>query len=138
MPEEYEQLELLGSFGLEEEISFDFLEADYGDGYEDSALIGSAAGLRAWRLKYNVLPGTLDNAPEAGPLSMQSRADYLWDFFCQRKAEGNKPFIITSLRDGQQYLVKFVEHKLTYTMFMVKLFSTGLSLRQRRDGEVWV
>jgi hypothetical protein len=138
MAEEYEVLEEVGDFGFTADVAFDILEADYGDGYEDAALVGSSDGLRSWQLMYKALPGTIQNAPEAGPLSMQSRADYLWDFFIRHKAAGNKPFLITCLRDGQQYLAKFVEHRLSYQMFMVKLFSTGVQLRQRRDGDVWV
>jgi hypothetical protein len=136
---EYEHLELLGSFGLEVEIDFPgTLEADFGDGYERSARTGHPDGLRSWRLVYKVLPGTLDNAPESGPLSLQSRADYLWDFFIRHKSAGNRPFIVTCPRDGQEYLAKFLDRKLTYTLFATKLFSSGLALRQRRDGEVWV
>src|ERR1051325_1913681 len=123
---EYERLETIGSFGLTCAIGFDILEASFGDGYEDSALVGSSEGTRSWKLVYKVLPGTLDESAQGGTFSLQSRADYLWEFFCLRKSEGNASFWITCPRDGQDYLAKFVEHTLSYEMFMVKLYSTGL------------
>jgi phage-related protein len=135
MPD-YERLEVIGSFGLSCVIGFDILEASFGDGYEDSALVGSSEGTRAWKLVFKVLPGVLDRSTQGGTFTIESRADYLWDFFVRRKAEGNSSFWITCPRDNQDYLAKFVEHTLSFDMFMIKLFSTGLSLQQRRERAV--
>jgi hypothetical protein len=136
MAEEFERLQEIGSFGLSCSIGFDILEADYGDGYDDSALVGSTEGTRGWQLVYKVLPGTMDSPVEVSDAELQSRADYLWNFFCRHKAGGNTSFTITCPRDGKDYLAKFVEHEMTYEMFAVKLFSTGLQLRQRRERGV--
>ena len=136
MDGQLEHLQEIGSFGLTCDIEFSILEIDYGDGYDDSALIGSSLGTRSWRFLYKVLPGTMDSPVQVGAATLQSRADYIWDFFCRRKAEGNGSFTLTCPRDGKRYLAKFVDHKLSYEMFMTKLFSSGLSIKQRRERGV--
>ena len=137
-----EHLDYIGAFGLDVEIEFAILELDYGDGYDDSSLVGSTQGTRSWRLVFKVLPATFDGAipvaPEIDSRMLQSRADYLWDFFCRHKARGNASFSLTCPKDEKKYLGKFVEHKLTYTLFMTKLFSSGVLIRQRREAGVSV
>ena len=137
MPNEaYERLQYIGSFGLTCEIGFDILEAEFGDGYDASALVGSDQRLRGWRLVYKVLTGTMDSPIQVNVSELESRADYLWNFFQRRKVEGNSSFIITCPRDGKDYLAKFVDHKLSYEMFATKLFSSGVVLQQRREKGV--
>lgn len=133
---EFEELKYIGSFGLVCSISFDYIEHQFGDGYDETLVVGSSTGLREWQLKYKVLPGTLDRPIQLDNGDLLSRADYLWDLFNRLKADGNKSLIITCPRDGKRYLAKIVEPKLSYEMFMVKLFSSGLTLRQRRERGV--
>jgi hypothetical protein len=133
---ELEELKEIGSFGLTCDIAFSILEIDYGDGHDDSSLVGSSLGTRSWKLVYKTLPGTMDSPVQVTDALLESRADYLWNFFCRRKAEGNSSFILTCPRDGKRYLAKFVEHKLSYEMFATKLFSSGLSIQQRREAGV--
>jgi hypothetical protein len=125
----------IGSFGLTEEIEFRVLEFGYGDGYEDGVLIGSTEGTLAWKLVFKVLPGFIGQA-QGGVFSAESRADYLWDFFCRRMAEGNGSFKLISPRSGQMYLAAFAETKLSYELFMTKLFTSGVTLKQRREPGV--
>jgi hypothetical protein len=126
----------VGSFGFTEAISFRVLEFSYGDGYEDSALIGSTDGTRSWKLTYKVLPG-FRGQTQGGVFSAQSRADYLWNFFCDRMAAGNESFKFISPKDGRLYLAAFAETTLSYELFMTKLFTTGISVKQRREKGVW-
>jgi hypothetical protein len=133
---QFETLKEIGNYGLSEGISFTILEIDYGEGYDDSALIGSDQGTRNWRLVFKSLLGTLDYPVQLNSGDLQSRADYIWDFFCRHKAAGNKSFRMVSPRDGKVYLAKFLEHTLTYEMFAIKLFSTGLVIQQRRERGV--
>src|SRR3954451_16051029 len=132
---DFETLLDIGSFWVTEEVEFRVLEFSYGDGYGDSALVGSSEGTRAWKLVYKLLPGHIGQAP-GGVFSAQSRADYLWDFFCRHMAAGNKSFKLISPRDDRMYLAAFAETKLSYEMFMSKLFSSGVSLKQRREPGV--
>ncbi len=122
----------IGSYGLNEEVEFRVLEFSFGDGYEDSALVGSTEGTLSWKLTFKVLPGALGKE-RSGPLSVESRADYLWNFFCDRMAAGNESFRFISPRNGRMYLAAFAETKLSYEMFAARLFSSGISLKQRRE-----
>jgi len=122
----------IGSYGLSEQVEFRVLEFSFGDGYEDSALVGSTEGTLSWKLTFNVLPGALGQE-RCGPLSVESRADYLWNFFCDRMAAGNETFKFISPRNGRMYLAAFAETKLSYEMFAARLFSSGISLKQRRE-----
>ena len=129
---ERETLLEIGNFGLSAGIRFDIVEQEMGDGYDYSILTGSSAGLRSWALVFKVLPGTKDGGIVIGD-EVQSRADYLWDFFLARKAEANSSFILPCPKDGKSYLVKFLEHELSYEMFACQLFSSGVKLQQRRE-----
>lgn len=132
MANERETLLEIGNFGLSTGIRFELVEQEMGDGYDYSILTGSSAGLRSWALVFKVLPGTLDGGIDLGD-EVQSRADYLWNFFLRRKAEANSSFKLVDPKDGKSYLVKFLEHELSYEMFAGQLFSSGVKLVQRRE-----
>lgn len=51
----------------------------------------------------------------------------LWNFYVQQSGQ-LKPFIFTSPRDGQQYIVRFVNKSMSRTLFAYLLESTGLNL----------
>jgi len=125
----------IGDFGLSEQIDFRLVEFSYGDGYEDSALIGSTEGTHSWKLVFKVLPGFVGQET-SGPLSAESRADYLWNFFCDRMAAGNDSFKFISQSDGRMYLAAFADKSLSYEMFLTKLYTSGIGLKQRRDAGV--
>ena len=125
----------IGDFGLTEDIDFRILEFSFGDGYEDSALVGSSEGTLSWKLTFKVLPAILGEQ-RSGPLSAESRADYLWNFFCDRMSAGNESFKFFSPRNGKLYLAAFADTKLSYEMFMTKLYTSGVSLKQRREPGV--
>jgi hypothetical protein len=129
---ERETLLEVGNFGLSCAIGFSIVEQELGDGYDYSILTGSSAGTRSWSLVFKALPATLDGGLMRGT-EVESRADYLWEFFCRRKAEGNSSFELVDPKDGKTYLVKFAEHELSYEMFALKLFATGLKLVQRQE-----
>jgi hypothetical protein len=130
----FERLQFTGNNGAQEGIRFNIVKAEYGDGYSDRVLVGDPKGTRFFRLVFNVLPllqgGTID--PGFG-WDLQSKADYLWSFFCRQKAGGDLPFWITSHVTGEDILVGFEDDQLTYTEFAAYLFSAdGIGLEQRR------
>lgn len=133
---EYERLKDIGSFGLTCSIGFAFLKAQFGDGFRKSALVGSAAGTRSWKLVYKTLPDTRDGGFLTNAGEIQSRANYLWELFCSCKAAGDLPDIITCPRDGKDYMAVFDDDALSYEMFSHRLFSTGLNLSQYRAQEI--
>ena len=117
----------------EESIRFEELENDLGDGYFSQALYGANTGLRRWKLKLgslahtDVLPNTVTDVSGA----TVSREEYLWNLFCHTKVTG-EPFVFTSPRDGQYHLVRFADKELSYQKMRVKIYSTGVELKQVR------
>jgi hypothetical protein len=145
---------------------WDLLTADFGDGFEVAALVGSPEGTRTWSMKIDVLPATTKQAPgishsldpvflltQGGEYALTeggeqvilesnpaARAEYLWKFFRVSKASGNQPFWV-ELEDPddstrKMYLASFVDNRLTYQQLCAKVYSTGLQLRQRRVSGV--
>lgn len=109
------------------------LTASYGDGYREGAVIGAPAGLRKWKLKINVLPHTDDYMINAGAHGLQTRAQYLWEFFIRHNvANAFKPFWMRDPFQQQDFLAEIVEEELDYEMLCRLAYSTGLTLRQRR------
>lgn len=117
----------------EESIRFTELENDLGDGYSSQVLYGANTGLRSWKLKLptlahtDVLPNTVTDVSGA----TVSREEYLWNLFCYTKVTG-EPFVFTSPRDGQYHLVRFADKDLSYQKMRVKIYSTGVELKQVR------
>jgi hypothetical protein len=110
-----------------------FLECDFGSGYKASAIVGLS--LREWELSVDVLVDLaveglmIDSGTGAG---LQTRASYLWDFYCRRMDAGGEPFWVRDPRDGRECLAEFVDRMLTYEMFSAAVYASGLLLRQRR------
>lgn len=124
------------SYGIERSIEFAQIVIPMGLRRRIKVVVDDPRGVLSWQLVYNVLPGTLDTPVETDAGVLQSRADYLWQFFCARNGSSPRSFIITDLFDGKDYLVEFADSKLTYKMFAAKLFSSGLTLIQLDEPDV--
>jgi len=117
----------------EDTIKFTTLDNDLGDGYRSLALFGSDTGVREWKLKFptlahsDVLANTVTDINGASV----SREQYLRSLYIENKVTGT-PFVYPDPNTGQYYLVDFVENELSMQRMRVKIFSTGLTLRQRR------
>jgi hypothetical protein len=135
----YERLQLIGSFGLTASLRFEMVTRKMGRGRRRSVLFGDRSGLRSWKLVYRVLNDTMDSPVPTTAALIESRADYLWNLFQRCKTgydDVDRPFIITCLRDGKDYLVCFADNELSYEMFMTKLYSSGLTLEQTSRPDV--
>lgn len=111
-------------------IAFHRLRADFGDGYGASSLIGSSQGTRRWSLTIDVIPDSTDQAPA---IEGDTRAAYLWNFYCERKSSTNhEVFWFRDPRDGLYRLAEFAEDELTFQILCAKVYSAGLQIRQRR------
>lgn len=131
------RLQLIGSFGLRAEIEFAELVMQLSLRRRAAVEVDDSRGVRSWQLVYKALPGTLDGPVTLDSGDARSRADYLWDFFCDRKGGGGpQSFILTCPRDGKDYLGVFTDPKLSYEMFTVRLFSTGLGIIQVDEPDV--
>ncbi len=129
----YEQINQSGFLFTQTSVRLDLLKAPAGDGFAlPSAVISDPAGLRSWSVKIDALPDSDAQAPKIGS---ETRAEYLWNFFLASKASGNAPFWIEDPKDEKFYLAEFVDDELTYEILCSKVYSAGLSLRQRRAAD---
>lgn len=102
-------------------------------------LYGDRAGLHTFKLIFKTIIDTLDRPIQTTPAQIESEANYLWHLF-QRSKTGyedvNRPIIITSPRDGKDYLVVFSDNEISYELFMTRLYSTGVDLEQTSRPDV--
>lgn len=114
-------------------LTFTTLKNDLGDGYSSSVLFGSNTGLRSWKLKWPTLAGTDINIPTVTDINgaTVTRERYLRSLFIENKVTGT-PFAYPDPSSGQYYLVDFDEDDMTMDRMRVKIYSTGLTLKQRR------
>jgi hypothetical protein len=117
----------------EDSIKFTTLDNDLGDGYRSLALFGSDTGVREWKLKFPTLAHSDVPAKTVTDINgaSVSREQYLRSLYIENKVTGT-PFVYPDPNTGQYYLVDFVENELSMQRMRVKIFSTGLTLRQRR------
>lgn len=109
------------------------LMANYGDGYRDGARIGEASGLRKWKVRIAALPHTDDYLIDAGEYGLKTRAEYLWEFYLRHNVESAfKPFWVRDPFLRRDYLAEIAEEELDFTILCAKVYSTGITLNQRR------
>jgi hypothetical protein len=120
----------------EESISVAELENDLGDGYYAQTLIGANTGLRRWKLKLGTLASNQVPSITSGVTGTTlTREQYLWELFMYTKVSG-QPFVFKSPRNGQYYFARFADKELSYQKMKVKIYSTGVELKQvRLPGE---
>jgi hypothetical protein len=110
------------------DFSESLLSARYAGGYREDVVIGLTSGLRSWKLKYSPFnKRILIDVPDVGPMA---RDDYIWNDFCESKAGGNIPRIITCPRDGKDYLFIYKDDRLSFTLVDQFLRTTGLQIEQ--------
>lgn len=114
-------------------IQITTIKNELGDGYRTSLLTGSNTGVRSWKLSFPTLASSTIGVPTATDSngSVLSREQYVWSVYIENQITGT-PFAYQDPDTNQYYLVDFMDEKLTYERMRVKLFSTGLEIRQRR------
>lgn len=128
-----QELLLTGDFDLQVEIEFAEIPRNYGSGHETVLRGGHSDGNLGYKLVYKTLSNSGGQAitdPEDSTAKAPAR--YVWEFFVRRKQD-QAAFNVKDPRTGTDVLVKFAERKLSYTLFAVRLFSSGISLKQYRD-----
>lgn len=117
-----------------EDQDYTTLDNELSDGYWSQVLYGSDTGIKFFTLS---LPTLTDSALDTvtGPNGETlTRRAYIRALHAHTIVEG-KPFVIQSVESGQYYLVRFVDRRLSLQRMLVKLFSTGVPLKQvRLDG----
>jgi hypothetical protein len=117
----------------EDSIEFTTLDNDLSDGYRSTALFGSNTGVRKWTLKFPTLASldvlsTTVTDPNGAAVS---REQYVRSLYAENKVTGT-PFAYQDPASGQYYLVDFEDQSLSLARMRVKIYSTGLTLKQRR------
>lgn len=117
----------------EDTCSISTLDNDLTDGYRSSVLVGFTSGTRSWKL---ALPTLASIDVLALPVTdingaSVSRADYLWSLYTENKVTGT-PFVYADPSSGTNYFVDFADANLSFKRMRIKLFSTGVTLQQRR------
>lgn len=128
-----QELLLTGGFGIEVAIEFGEIERNYGKSYSTVLRTGHTDGDLSFKLTYDILANSGGQAitdPEDSIAKAPAR--YVWEFFVRRKQDG-AAFNVKDPRTGNLVLVKFAEKKLSYTLFAVRLFSSGITLKQFRN-----
>jgi hypothetical protein len=116
-----------GNFAVTIVASYDhaILSASYGGGYREDEIIFPRL-LRA-SLNYSALTPVTWTLED---LSTPTRLQYLWDFFCTRKENGNEPFLMQDPREQKWFLWCFEDSELEYEMLHFHLATAGLKVKQ--------
>jgi hypothetical protein len=131
----YPDLELLDDTGFSFEqvaIQASRITAQLGDGFVRSTRIGAREGLKAWKIKADVLP----DLPEY-LIEQETRARYLWQFWVRHKLENDLE--IFRMRDPfarnpeRPYVfARFQEDNLDYQILTGCLYAFGLAIVEAR------
>lgn len=120
-----------------EGVQYSTLDNELADGYWSQILFGSAVGVRSFSLTLPTLSDSINDLVD-GPYGEQlTKRAYIRALHAFTIVEG-KPFVIKSVENGQNYLVRFADPKLSLQRMLVKLFSTGIELKQVRIPGVTV
>lgn len=136
-------LKIFPSYGADIERTFDVIPRSFGDGYDNSVVVGNSTGLIFYRLRFDYLHYSTDQLSVLDPEDSVTKnwPRYLWDFFARRIIDGEAFNIkydtdvynlVNDTTTGTALLVKFVDTRISYNQFTFKLYSTGLTLRQWR------
>ena len=131
---DFERLITVGFLFEETSIAGAGYFASYGDGYGEGVITGHPDGLREWKMKVGALPNVEgENLINAGAQGLQTRFSYLFKFYERHNvANWHKVFWFRAPDDRRDYLADIAEEKLSLRMLTSLLFSTGLTIRQRR------
>lgn len=128
-------LKWVGNFSLEITQRFTEIRRNHHDGYDTDKTVGSNVGLLEFSLTFSSLPQSAAPAIlDDETTTNMSRADYVWTFFTKRKVDG-EAFNILDPRTETNVLVRFVDQEISFDLFMERMASTGLRLKQVRNGE---
>lgn len=115
----------------EDEHEIATLDVKLTDGYRSGVLCGFTAGTRRWKLTLPTLAAYTILAKNTSGFKggTMGREAYIRQLYAENKAS-DTPFVY--LWKGVYYFVDFEDEKLSMQRMRVKLFSTGLTLVQRR------
>lgn len=127
----YEVFQDYSDLGFQIANGFAEIRSDAGQGYHSSALLdGADTGTKNWKLVFKNAIQTL-NKVGYYQSDQFKYVEYVYDFFCRHKVSG-APFVLFCHFNKNYYLADFSENNISLEMMHVVLWSTGLSVVQRR------
>jgi hypothetical protein len=113
----------------EDVLMFDVMRSNFPNGYQSSAMFGSSAGLRSWKMPFSDLPqfGTLHTFRGKD----YNRTEYIRSLFAWQVTTGT-PFVIESPVNGQYYLAMFDEDANSLSRKLTAVWTTSINLKQVR------
>lgn len=124
--------QLIGQLGSDYELAFSRLNFDYGDGYEQSVIVGHSDGQEFINITFNVLSNrAASNITDPETSTIKTPEQYLIDFFKRRMADG-EAFNVTTTR-GATLLVTFADSKLNINRFGKQVGRVTVRCRQHRS-----
>lgn len=122
----------------EDSIEFGSINTPLADGYRASIQTGFDAGVKTWKLTFptlahlDVLPNTVTDINGA----LVSREQYVWSLYTYNKTTGTPFVYLDPVKTSLYYFADFADEALTYQRMRVKIYSVGVTLRQRRIAGV--
>lgn len=125
-------LQITGQLGSDYELAFARLDFDYGDGYEQSVIVGHSSGQEFVNLTFNGLSNrSAQNITDPEDSTSKTPEKYLIDFFTRRMVDG-AAFNVTTTR-GDTLLVTFADSRLSINRFSKQVGKVTVRLRQHRS-----
>jgi len=108
------------------------------DGYRASVQTGFDAGTRSWKLTFPTLAhlDILSNTVTDVNGALVSREQYVWSLYAHNKTTGTPFVYLDPVKTDTYYFVDFDDEALTYQRMRVKIYSVGITLKQRRIAGV--
>jgi hypothetical protein len=123
---------LIGQMGSDYELAVARLEFDYGDGYDQGAVVGHSSGQEFVTLTFNALSNrSAQNLTDPEDATSKTPEKYLIDFFTRRMVDG-EAFNVTTTR-GATLLVKFADHRLPIKRVGKSIGQVSIRFRQHRS-----
>lgn len=120
-------------------IEFATVDNPLTDGYRSAILCGFTAGVKSWKLTLPTLASldVLSNTVTDINGGAVSREEYVRSLYAENKVTGT-PFVYQDPRDSEYYFVDFADENLTLNRMRVKIYTVGITLRQRRLAGVTI
>lgn len=127
-----ETLQITGQLGSDYELAYARLDFDYGDGYEQSVIVGHSSGQEFINITFNAISNrTAQNLIDPEDSVSKTPEKYLIDFFKRRMVDG-EAFNVTTTR-GDTLLVTFAQDQLQIKRFGKQVGLVTIRCRQHRS-----
>lgn len=129
MPETFQ---LIGQLGSDYELAYARLDFDYGDGYEQSVIVGHSSGQEFINITFNAISNrAAQNITDPEDMVSKTPEKYLIDFFKRRMVDG-EAWNVTTTR-GDTLLVTFAQDTIQIKRFGKQVGSVTVRCRQHRS-----